>query len=292
MKYLIVKGWLGFGDRLESLKMCVAYAKRYNLQIYVDWRDPMWSHGDNDFYTYFKLVNMPVLNSLDDIPKDATFYPPVWKDCLNEHVTYEFVQNHKDDNITLNILDKPYDADVVVYACTGARMLYPDSSFFAESFRVVDQRILDKINYHKSRFPIENAWGVHIRGTDRMKRAGRRLIGMQSIVAHFTSMGGLNVSHILAVSDDRENLSIWKNFYPQTYVISELGIQTNVLDGNHHLTKDKLTASKDLLNVDLLTDFFILAMCRMIFSTVKDSRFGQEARRLHPVINTILYGNK
>jgi hypothetical protein len=114
------------------------------------------------------------------------------------------------------------------------------------------------------------------------------MLGMQSIVSHFTSMGGLNIPHILAVSDDRDNLQIWKNYYPQTYVVSELGIQTQVRDGNHHLSKDQLSTSKDLINVDLLTDFFILALCRMIFSTVKDSRFGQEARRLHPHINTIL----
>lgn len=292
MKYLVVKGWLGFGDRLESLKMCVAYAQQYNLQIYVDWRDPTWSHGENDFYTYFKLVNMPVLNSLKDIPTDSTFYPPFWKDCIDEQITNEFIHKHKDDSITLNLLDKAYDADVVVYACTGARRLYTDSGFFANVFRVVDSRILDKIQYHKSKFPIENAWGVHIRGTDRMKRMGRRMLGMQAIVSHFTSMGGLNIPHILAVSDDKENMTVWKNFYPNTYVVSELGIQTNVLDGNHYLNKDKLSTSKDMLNVDLLTDFFILSMCGMIFSTVKDSRFGQEARRLHPYINTILYGNK
>jgi hypothetical protein len=230
---------------------------------------------------------MPVLNSLDDIPTDATFHPPFWKECLNQHVTYDFIQEHMND-ISLNVLDKPYDADVVVYACTGSRMIYPDSLFFAEVFRVVDKRILDKINYHKSRFPVENAWGVHIRGTDRMKRMNRRMLGMQSIVSHFTSMGGLNIPHILAVSDDRDNMQIWKNYYPQTYVVSELGIQTQVRDGNHHLSKDQLSTSKDLINVDLLTDFFILALCRMIFSTVKDSRFGQEARRLHPHINTIL----
>ena len=83
MKYLIVKGFMGFGDRLESLKMAVAYALKHNLQIYVDWRDPLWSHGDNDFYTYFKLVNMRVLKSLNDIPADASYYPPFWKDCIH-----------------------------------------------------------------------------------------------------------------------------------------------------------------------------------------------------------------
>ena len=58
MKYLVVKGWLGFGDRLESLKMAVRYALDNNLKIYVDWNDEMWTHGIENFYTYFKLVNM------------------------------------------------------------------------------------------------------------------------------------------------------------------------------------------------------------------------------------------
>jgi hypothetical protein len=74
MKYLIVKGWLGFGDRLESLKMAVRYALKYNLKIYVHWTDSMWCHENENFYTYFKL-NMPSLDSLDDIPEDATVYP-------------------------------------------------------------------------------------------------------------------------------------------------------------------------------------------------------------------------
>jgi hypothetical protein len=44
MKYLVVKGWLGFGDRLETLKMAVKFALDHKLQIYVDWSDEMWSH--------------------------------------------------------------------------------------------------------------------------------------------------------------------------------------------------------------------------------------------------------
>lgn len=288
MKYLIVKGFLGFGDRLESLKMAVAYAIHYNLQIYVDWRDPLWSHGENDFYTYFKLVNMPVLNSLDDIPADATYHPPYWKGNLDKHISFEFLQEHTNDNLNLGVLKDPYDADVVVYSCIGQRSLYPDSSFFANVFRVVDPRILNKIRYHRSQKPLERSWGVHIRGTDRVKRFGRRLTSIQSIVLGFTTYGGMNIQNIVAVSDDKEQLQIWKNYYPQSYVVSEQSLKYSTLEGNHHIAKEKLQVTKDEMNVDLLVDFFVLAMCERIFSTVKDSRFFQEALRLHPHVNTIL----
>ena len=285
MKYLIVKGFLGFGDRLESLKMAVAYALKHNLQIYVDWRDPMWSHGTEDFYTYFKLVNMPVLNSLGDIPEDATYYPSYWKGHLDEHITGEFLGAHKNDNINLNILDKPFDADVVIYSCCGTRILYPDSSFFANVFRIVDTRVISKVQQHSKAYPLSTSWGIHIRGTDRL-RPHKRMISVQSIVARIVGYGGMNKSHIVVVSDDKENAQIWKNFYPQSYLASTF--ITDSTKGIHNMKKEELGVSKDELNVQMLADFCVLAKCERVFTTVKDSRYAQEAIRLHPFIDKIL----
>lgn len=285
MKYLIVKGWLGFGDRLESLKMAVAYAIAHNLQIYVDWRDPMWSHGSEDFYTYFKLVNMPVLNSLDDIPEDATYHPAYWKGNLDKQITYEFVKEHASDGLNLNILDKPFDADVVVYSCIGNRILYADSTFFGNVFRVGDSRILNRVKQHYNAYPVSSSWGIHIRGTDRV-RDRRRLASIQSIVSNVTSNGGLNKAHMVVVSDDKEHAQIWKNYYPNSYIASNFNVGSS--KGLHNLNKGELSASKDEINVDMLVDFFVLAKCERIFSTIKDSRYAQEARRLHPVVDRIL----
>jgi hypothetical protein len=288
MKYLIVKGCLGFGDRLESLKMGVAYAIKHNLQIYVDWRDPLWSHGSNDFYTYFKLVNMPVLNSLEDIPADATYYPPFWKENLHEHLTTDFILKHTYDKLDLGVLKDPYNADVVVLSCIGTRSLYPDSNFFANVFRVVDTRILNKVRYHASQKPLAQSWGVHIRGTDRAKSFLRRINNIQAMVIGFTNIGGMNQTNIVAVSDDKEHLETWKRYYPQTYVVSEQSLKYSTLEGNHHITKDNMQSNKDDMNIDSLVDFFVLASCERIFSTMRDSRFFQEARRLHPYVDVIL----
>ena len=290
MKYLIVKGFLGFGDRLESLKMAVRYAIDNNLQIYVDWRDSTWSHGSEDFYTYFKLVNMPVLNSLSDIPHDATYYPPYWKGNLDKHLTFDFIREHIDDKLDIGLLNKPYDQDVVVMSSYGVRYLYPNSTFFGNVFRVVDERILSKIRYHASRKPLSQSWGIHIRGTDRAKGPNRRNISIQSIVTHFTTMGGMNQQNMVVTSDDAEQLSVWKRYYPNSYVVSEVSLDNSGLAGNHNLSKDKINTSKDDMNVDLLVDFFVLSSCERLFSTFKDSRFAHEAIRLHPYVNQILNG--
>jgi hypothetical protein len=291
MKYLVVKGGiLGFGDRLESLKMAVNYAIHNNLQIYVDWRDPVWSHGSEDFYTYFKLVNMPVLNSLSDIPEDATYFPPHWKGRLNDQLTLEYTTEHKDANLNIGFLNRPFDGDVIVYSCIGNRLLFTDSTFFGNVFRVVDNRILEKVRYHASRKPLAQSWGVHIRGTDRTKTVNRRMMSIQSIVTNFTMMGGMNMKNMVVVSDDREQTQIWKNYYPDSYVVSEASLKNSNLVGNHLQGCSSLNVSKDDLNVDLLVDFFVLTSCERVFTTIKDSRFAQEARRLHPHVRSILSG--
>lgn len=265
--------------------MAVSYALNNNLQIYVDWRDPMWSHGTEDFYTYFKLVNMPVLQSLTDIPENATYYPSYWKGHLDEQITHDFLQAHKDDNLNLNILNKPFDADVIVYSSCGSRTLYPDSSFFGNVFRIVDPRIVSKVQHHLKAYPLTTSWGIHIRGTDRL-RPHKRMMSVQSIVARITGFGGLNKPHMVVVSDDKENAEIWKRFYPQSYLASTFF--TDSTKGTHNMKKEELGISKDELNVQMLIDFCVLAKCEQVFSTVKDSRYAQEAIRLHPFIDRIL----
>jgi hypothetical protein len=288
MKYLVVKGWLGFGDRMECLQMAVEFALKFNLQIYVDWRDSIWTHGDEDFYTYFKLVNIPVLNSLNDIPEDATVYPAFWKGKLHQQLSNEFFNENIKEDMHIGLLKQEYPADVIVSSLFH-RKIYSDLKFFADVFRVIDPNIKSKINERKQKLPLENAWGIHIRGTDRTNSRNRDL-AIQSLAANVTMRGGLNGVKMVAVSDDKECLAVWKRFYPNTIVASELSISQSSLKGNHNLSKDALSVSKYEMNVDMLTDFFTLASCSQIFSTFKTGRFFREAQRLSPHVNKILQG--
>jgi hypothetical protein len=194
---------------------------------------------------------MPVLNSLEDIPEDATYYPSYWKGNLDKQITEDFLNEHVNDNLKLNIISKPFDADVVVYTCNGHRELYSDSTFFGDVFRVIDPRILTKVRQHYNAYPVSSSWGIHIRGTDRL-RDRRRLMSIQSIVSNVTSNGGMNKSNMVVVSDDNEHTKIWKNYYPNSYVVSNFHKDSR--KGNHNMNKDELTISKDQLNVEMLSD--------------------------------------
>jgi hypothetical protein len=290
MKYLVVKGWLGFGDRLESLKMAVNFALTNKLKIYVDWTDSIWSHGTESFYTYFNLVNMDTLASLDDIPSDATVYPEYWKDHMKEPITNELIGAHPEVNLGLlnDDLKKKTTADVIVFSSIGYRALYGDSSFFANVFRVVDQRILSKVSQRKSAHNLPACLGIHVRGTDRVRTQTQREMKIQWMAISAVHNGAFNSRPMIGVADDNVSLRIWKNFFPQTVILSELSLQNTNKGGNHNASKDQIKNSKDEMNVDMLVDFFTLALCESVLTTYKDSRFAQEARRLHPVIDRIL----
>jgi len=285
MKYLICKGWLGFGDRLESLKMCVYYAQQNNLKIYVDWADPIWTHGGESFYTYFKLVNMPILNSLDEIPDDATYFPKYWKGNIKTPLSQELLNREKDSGINIDLATADKTADVIVFSCVGPRTLYYDSGFFANSFRVVDKKVIAGVK-ERLKVPLAKCIGIHARGTDRAKHTIRKEHSIQ-----FMAVGAFPYASkpMIVVGDDAYSIEIWKRYYPHTVVFGTPAVSSN--KGNHLATKDELAVSKYDLNVEALIDFFTLAHCEKVISTFKDSRFAQESRRLHPYVRQIL-GNE
>lgn len=287
MKYLIVKGWLGFGDRLESTIMAIKYAIDHNLQIYIDWSDTTWSHSNENFYTYFNIVNMPVLKSIDDIPEDATVFPAFWKGRLKETLTQDILNTQATNGINLGVLDKPYDADVVVFCTIGNRMHYADYSFFANVFRVTDSRIVQEVRARQARYNLANTVGIHIRGTDRVSSQIKRERSIQYMAIRAVTYGGFSGKPMISVSDDKNSEDIWRRFFPQTTSLSDLSLKVSNQKGNHNISSSELGISKDLMNVDMLVDLFTLASCERVMTTYKDSRFAAVAIRLHPHIHTI-----
>jgi len=290
MKYLVVKGWLGFGDRLESLKMAVKYALDNNLQIYVDWTDRYIRHKDESFYTYFNLINMPILNSLNDIPSDATYYPSYWKDNIHQPITDELINKRKELKLDLGILSekKKFDADVIVLSCLGDRRFYYDSKFFANVFRVINPKIIEEVINRQAKFNLSDSVGIHIRGTDRItyKTKKGRYLPIQYLSLN-VFVHGQNRQQIV-VSDDNESIKFWKQMNPNSIVLSSLSLQNSHKGALHEISSENLEISKNDLNIDMLVDFFTLCSCNNVLTTYKDSRFAAESIRLHPYVNQIL----
>lgn len=282
-----MKGWLGFGDRLETLKMAVDYCQKKNVKLYVDWTDSMWSHGNESFYTYFKLINVPQIGSLDDIPSDATVFPEYWKENLKNPLSKEIVDKHGEYKIDIGMLTGDYNYDVVVLSNVGKRNIYTNSAFFGNCLRVIDPRITQKVKDRQQRYNLSKSIGIHLRGSDRVSDATRDKT-IQWIAMNTAMVGGLNGTKLIVVSDDKKSLGVWKRFFPDSIILSELSIEQSARKGNHNLTKEDLKFTKDEMNVDCLVDFFTLASTMRSYTTMKDSRFAQEASRLRPYTNVIL----
>lgn len=281
MKYIVVKALLGFGDRLESLKMCVDHALKNKCIIHVDWRDSVWSHGNESFYTYFKL-DMPSVDSLHDIPSNSTIFPEYWNGKLHDILTYDTYAKNK-NTIELGYKLPVCKEDVLVVTCYEGRILYGDNTFFSNVFRVSNINIIFKVLQNRNMID-SNTIGIHLRGTDRARGADK-----QSLLDKLDTKlldGLLRECKVIAVSDDIEYISLWKKKYSHP-VLTNI-VTSDVFAGLHQLPRDKIPVTKNELNIDMLVDFFTLASCKYVFSTCEDSRFSTEAKNLHHHVNKIL----
>lgn len=82
-RYLVVKGsgGAGLGDKLRALISAVAYARLSGRRLYVDWNDPAYGDGRNNYFgDLFKLEGV---ESVDEMPLAGSVRPPSWQGKLH-----------------------------------------------------------------------------------------------------------------------------------------------------------------------------------------------------------------
>lgn len=277
MKYLLVKALAGFGDRLESLKMCIKYAQDHNLKILVDWTDSTWCHDTESFYKYFSL-DMPTF-TIEEV-EGLSVYPPYWKDRLRDKMTSELI---KKEEVAIGRLLEPFPADVIVATCDGIRSIFTEYAFFTKVFKVIDPRVIQEVKRRQQAYSLSKKWGIHLRGTDRAGGINYKLDRITALGARLVAHGIFNAKAIV-VSDDEEYIRIWKTRWPDHPILTTVTLNSN--KGSHTILNPEV--SKDTLNVNLLVDFFTLASCSRVFTTAHDSRFAREAQKANPNINELL----
>jgi hypothetical protein len=162
------------------------------------------------------------------------------------------------------------------------------SQFFADVFRVIHPLVLEEVKNRQEIHRLKECLGVHIRGTDRIRRTVMREVPIQWLVIAARNEGCLNGKPMIAISDDPKSFQVWKNFFPDIKLLSGLSLQAESDKGIHNLNRDELKVSKDAANIECLIDFFSLASCDRSITTYSDSRFFTEAQRLSRFVDTIL----
>ncbi len=82
MKYLLIKGWGGLGDRTMAVATGLLYARLTGRRPVVDWTDSIYSaDGSNAF---FRLFDCPAAGDIDEIAPTDSVAPAPWRGRLDQ----------------------------------------------------------------------------------------------------------------------------------------------------------------------------------------------------------------
>ena len=265
-RYLICKGWEGFCDRLQVLSNCIDLALRYNRILLVDWTDRIWSNGNNSFYDYFDLSNIPYVTSVKDIPKNLNTYPALWNNAINQ-TTDEWIYNVKDQLIIHPKEIGNHFESVWVHPCIGYREY--DFIQLAKHLRLsgkISQIILDRIGSDFQGLPI-----VHLRGTDRK-------LGNKKTEENWAKLRALAPTAAI-LSDDTDLINKWLSESPDSIAASKTAIAG--FQAGHKFNENNLSQmgmSKHNMNIQLISDFLLLAQAKEAYALDEESLFFNMAR--------------
>jgi len=251
-KYLLVKGWCGFADRLQCMSAAMTYAKKHKRIVCVDWTDVIWK-GDTpnmNFDTFFELTCEGVSTiGLDELlqKKELSIYPPVWKGQLEKRP--DLYMYEKPYQIDLDA-DPKHEEDILVYTSTELRTYNKDN--ICDCIRIKElyrSTIIQKLIQYQGYKTV-----VHLRGSDRVKPEQYE----EYIKKNFEpKMKDKTNETVLIVSDTESLFKYFQKTYPNSIVRTPNTSYTSSSDPIKTLHQDGSIDKYDF-NTQTLIDFFII----------------------------------
>jgi len=246
-KYIVSKGWEGFGDRLQCLSYCINSALRYNRSIYVDWTDTVWGEG---FYRYFHFVDLPFVESDKDIPVSSSVYPEFWKNKLMLPAN-SWVYDMR-EALAFEPQKSLHYEDVWVHPGIG----YREYDFYQlpKNLRL-NADVAEEIRSRLVEFDLPI---VHLRGTDRAVSEEKWAELREKAPVAWV------------LSEDKALIDRWMQESPESKVFS------SAKEGVTHFSTD---VDKHEMNLAVLTDFFTIASAKDAYALNDGSLFFSMARK-------------
>lgn len=297
MKYLFIRSFSGFGDRIEHLLCVFHYAIISKRTLVIDWTDHVWcgNEPEKDFYYYFKFNNITMIGlkefkllfiKAQKSKKKLTVIPEFFKDTIlrrsdENDVKYRFgdIQDHFRNVITGKTKDLPYD--IVVTTDLDKRN---NRGIICISNLVYKDFIMDYIkkdpNYD---FLMNNKFvSVHLRGTDRSIYTEEYRPDLTNFSHHTdTYIDNLikkipkGTENILLLSDSTILIS---NFLKKVNNYNILQTNNEKSSGNIGLHLERCD-SKVTKNLELLKDFYFMTNSEIVICD-EISRFSLVAKRV------------
>jgi hypothetical protein len=249
-KYLLIKGWCGFADRLQCLSAALVYAKKHKRTVCIDWTDSIWK-GDTpnmNFDTFFDLT-VPTISLAELLEKqnELSIYPPPWKGQLEKRPDlYMYEKQYQIDLDT----DPTHDEDILVYTSTELRTYNKEN--ICECVRVKEpyrSTIIEKLKQYQ-----EYKTVVHLRGSDRVKPEQYE----EYLKNNFEpKMKDKKDETVLIVSDTESLFKYFQKKYPNSVVRTPSTSYTTSSNPTKTLHQDGSIDKYDF-NTQTLIDFFII----------------------------------
>ena len=252
-KYLLVKGWCGFADRLQCISAAMTYTKKHNRVMCIDWTDSIWKGQtpDMNFDTFFDItcegLQTVPLSDLLSKQNELSVYPSIWKGQLDKKP--DIYMYEKPYQINLDS-DPVHEEDVIVYTSTELRTYHHDN--ITKCIRIKEPyrtRIRNSVDMYKNYKTV-----VHLRGSDRVKPDQYE----EYIQSNFDSkMKHKSDEEVLIVSDTEPLFKYFQEKYPKSMVRTPSSSYTSSSDPTKTLHQDGNIDKIDF-NTQTLIDFFII----------------------------------
>jgi hypothetical protein len=284
---ILIKGNEGFADRLQVVSHCIQYCLKHDAYLCIDWRDNMWGQNKYDFFDFFDILGVKIMN-LDDVVKyankGASIIPNNVSINLIEAIPTKIIGfEYSLPNEILNNGFKRIDSDIIVFNTSKHRNYYRNNLLKNLILKPhISQIIKDKLK--DIQFPYNM---VHLRGTDRMESNTHDIL-INTLYNKFINNKNININdNVYIISDSKILIQLWMKKHPQSKVFNPfntlLRINNITNKATHKFTEIELRKhyiDKFNLNIDTLTDFIGLCFAKHIIGNEK-SLFYSMSRHLH-----------
>lgn len=298
MKFLIIKSYSGFGDRIEHLLACFKYAVKTQRYMVIDWSDHVWCGNEInkgfDYYFYLKKVNYI---TIDDFKKifinnklngtKMSIIPKFFEDIMlkrsNENdVQYRFGDIAKLFREVISDERKDLDIDIIVSTDLDQRN---NMGIISIPNLVYKNNVMDFIKKDPNyTFLMNNKFvSIHLRGSDRSKYTEKYrpdLTNYSHNKDEYIDKLILKIpkgtQNLLLLTDSTILYELFMKKIDKKYNILETNNRRTAGNVGLHLEKEE---SKESKNLELLKDFYFMTRSTYVVCD-EISRFSLVAHRV------------
>ena len=268
MKYLIVKGIAGIGDRLQTLSGAIYLAIKTKRLLIIEWNEGLFNNNKktNAFYKYFKINyddklikhNYEFCTNIPDYEK-LSVWPAQWKnnldkttyECTQHPLTWKLNDKYKGTSVCTNTVKDI--TDIIVY-CNFA---YNPKINNVRKYISVKSEYLEPANEYIKNLNASYT-AVHVRYSDKK-------IDYSAVIKHINN----STNKLCFIATDNQTVikdirNKCKDKEIKTYN-KFMGQSGKSL---HHGTKSILSDRERLMN-DIITEWYILINSDELICSVK-----------------------